>query len=222
MADFRLQRILEAASHLFINLGYSRTQISHIAKQAGISVGSVYALFTGKKAILCFVLKMTLEPGFMEHDLELPIGEDCFDGLHQEIKQAFDTNNRLFSAHLMEPPSEYPFSQMLSDAFDIVARYGTGCLLFEKNPKDCAGLIQGYVQYREKFFRTFLQYVELYVANGTVRTLEYPFHSVSLMIETIAWWAMHVRYDAFEAQRDLPEKVAKTVCLDALIHAYQV
>lgn len=68
MTDLRLQRIYEAASGLFINRGYAQTQFNHIAKAAGISVGAVYTLFTGKKAILDFIFQVVVAPDFLERD----------------------------------------------------------------------------------------------------------------------------------------------------------
>lgn len=220
MPDPRLQKVYDAAARLFINQGYSRTQIQPIAKAAGISVGAIYTLFTGKKAILDFLFKTTLDPAFPETIEKLPVTESHFAGLGEEIMAAFGESNAAFGSRLASSAEAYPFPQMLSDAFDVTARYATGCLLFEKNPNDCGELFRAYTAYRKKFIETFAQYVSRYQDQGAVRKLDHPEESVSLMIETIAWWAMHVRYDAFEVRRDIPLSVAKAVCLDALTHAY--
>ncbi len=37
----RIKAIADAATLLFLQQGYSKTQISHIAKAAGISVGTI-------------------------------------------------------------------------------------------------------------------------------------------------------------------------------------
>lgn len=219
MADIRLRKIYEAASRLFINRGYAQTQINHIAKAAGISVGAVYTMFTSKKAILDFILKVVIAPDFLERDQELPMGEDVFIGLDTEIINAFEENYSRFSARL-DGMERYPLGEMLSDAFDVIARYGTGCLLLEKNPDACGEWFQYYVDYRQRFFERFLRYMEFYQKRGEVRKLEYPQHSTTLMIETLSWWAMHISQDAFQVQ-DVPVETAKTVCLDALIHAYE-
>ena len=47
----RIKSIADEATYLFLQQGYSKTQISHIAKAVGVSVGTIYLDFTGKKEI---------------------------------------------------------------------------------------------------------------------------------------------------------------------------
>ncbi|MDF2987212.1 MAG: transcriptional regulator, partial [Eubacterium sp.] len=60
----RMKLIFDAASYLFINKGYARTQIKDIAKEIGLSTGMLYVYFTGKRDILSFILKGTIDPAF--------------------------------------------------------------------------------------------------------------------------------------------------------------
>lgn len=46
------ERIIEAASRIFMEIGYLNTNTADIAKEAGISTGSVYSYFQDKKDIL--------------------------------------------------------------------------------------------------------------------------------------------------------------------------
>lgn len=55
MENERLKDIYEVASRLFIQQGYARTQIRHIAKGIDVSVGTIYLNFSGKKEIMHFV-----------------------------------------------------------------------------------------------------------------------------------------------------------------------
>lgn len=216
----RLEIIYEAASALFINKGYVRTQIKDIAGRIGLSAGMIYVYFKGKKEILDFILKCTVDPGFMEREFQYPIDADLFEGLSDEIISVLNENRAGFSAPLSRHAQGYPFPQMISDAFDTIARYGTGCLILEKNIGD-VGKLGGYYQdYRRDFFRSFMAYIDIYVADGQLRPLKNPELTSRLMIETLAWWGMHVRNDAFEMRKDIPLETAKEICMDNLIHAY--
>lgn len=222
MKDHRLQKIYEEGSKLFINQGYSRTQIRDIVKVTGISTGALYSLFVSKKAILSFILKCTIEPDLIDFDFRLPIDENTFTNLEDEIMKAFDDNNFKFGSHLENDVQDYSFETMLSDAFDILARYGVGCLFIENNPKDSGRLWKYYIEYRQKFFDTFSEYIQIFIERGTIRQLLYPQHCTRLMIETLSWWGMHVNLDAFEVKEKISVEIAKKVSIDSLIHSYKM
>lgn len=216
----RMKLIYEAASQLFINKGYARTQMKDIAREIGLSTGMLYVYFTGKRELLSFLLKGTIEPTFVTQEFELPIHSELFDSLDHEIMEAFEQNTKAFSVHLNDI-SAYPLEQMLSDAFDVISKYGIGCLLIEKNPDDLGKLTGYYKEYRQKFYHQVLSYITQYMQNGTFRQVELPEYVTRLIIETLSWWGMHIKNDAFETQKDIPVATAKSICMDNLLHAYK-
>ncbi len=216
----RMNLIFDAASQLFINKGYARTQMKDIAKELGLSTGMLYIYFTGKRDILSFLLKGTIEPSFITQEFELPIRSDLFHSLDHEIMEAFEENTKAFSAHL-DNITNYPLEQMLSDAFDVISKYGIGCLLIEKNPDDLGSLIRYYNEYRQMFYHQVLSYITKYMENGTFRQVEFPEYVTRLMIETLSWWGMHITNDAFETQHNITVATAKSICMDNLLHAYK-
>lgn len=215
----RMQTIADAAARLFLRQGYSRTQISHIAKAAGVSVGSIYLAFAGKKEILYFILKSALDPTFPEGELERPLSGADFSALEEEIVAQFQTMGRAFGAKLEEGLGDYPFRALLSDTFDLLSRHGVGCLFIEKNAFEFPRLAQPYRAYRQEFFRTMRDYLLAYAARGDLRPVEDWELTATLIIETLSWWAMDVRYTSFEPREIDPER-AKRVCLDNLVTAY--
>jgi TetR/AcrR family acrAB operon transcriptional repressor len=50
--EMREQRILDAASDLFLHYGYDKTTVSDIAREAGVSKGAIYLHFESKDALL--------------------------------------------------------------------------------------------------------------------------------------------------------------------------
>lgn len=217
----RMGLIYDAASHLFINRGYAQTQMKDIAKKIGLSTGMLYVYFTGKKDILSFLLKATIEPNFIMQDFDYPVTSALFTSLEQEIIKAFEENTTQFVANLSNITS-YPLEQMLSDAFDIISKYGVGCLLIEKNPDAVGTLADYYAEYRQQFYQNILSYIQHYMDTGIFRKVEHPKHCARFIIETLSWWGMHVMNDALEIQKDIPIEVAKNVCMDNIIHAYKI
>jgi len=52
-----MDKLLDAALHLFVSLGYSSTNLERIAGAAGLSKGAVYFYFGSKESVLIEVLK---------------------------------------------------------------------------------------------------------------------------------------------------------------------
>ena len=216
----RMKAIADAATRLFLQQGYTKTQVSHIAKAVGVSVGTIYLDFTGKKEIMHFILKCTIDPLFMEREFERPITDDLFVGLEREIITLFEQSGRDFAAHLRDGIEDYHFETLISDAFDILARYAVGCLFIEKNQFDFENLAKHYMAYRRQFLDTMMRYISAFMEQGTVRPLEHLELSTMLIIEILSWWAMDIRYTSFET-KDVSMDLAKQICMDNIVNAYK-
>lgn len=217
----RIQAIADAAARLFLQQGYAKTQISHIAKAVGVSVGTIYLDFAGKKEILHYILKCTADPSFAERELARPITDELFSGLEGEIIALFEQSADDFAAHLENGMAGYDFETLVSDAFDMLSRYAVGCLFLEKNQLDFPNLARPYLSYRRRFLDTMTRYIRAFIDQGTVRPLEHPELSTTLIVELLSWWAMDIRYTAFETQ-DISADLAKQVCMDNLAAAYKI
>lgn len=217
----RIRDIADAATRLFLQQGYAKTQISHIAKAVGVSVGTIYLDFTGKKEIMHFILKCTVDPLFPEREFQRPITDDLFVGLEDEIIALFEKSGNDFAAHLQGGMDDYDFETLISDAFDILSRYAAGCLFIEKNQFDFKNLAEHYLAYRKQFLDTMERYISGFIDRGTVRPLEHLELSTTLIIEILSWWAMDIRYTSFET-KDISRDLAKQVCMDNLVAAYQM
>ena len=220
MVDIRLRKIFEEASKLFISKGYARTQMGFIAKESGISIGAIYSLFTSKKAIYNFVLKCVADKTYLDHEFTLPIKEEDFFDLNEEIMKLFKQSHQNFAKGLED--SSYCFEQMLSDAFDVIWEYGVGFLIFQQNGSDSGELYKNYVSFRKAFCNDIEKYVTVFIQKGEIRKLDYPEHHARLIIETLSWWGMHVRYDAFEINASISSEISKEVATNALKHAYLI
>ena len=216
----RILAIADAATRLFLQQGYAKTQISHIAKAVGVSVGTIYLDFTGKREIMHFILKCTVDPTFADQEFERPITDELFGGLEDEIIEVFQKSGSDFEKYLEKDMGMYSFEDLISDAFDILSRYAVGCLFIEKNQFDFKNLAKHYKVYRKHFLDTMICYVQKFIELGTVRPLEHLELSITLIIEILSWWAMDVRYTSFEIQ-DIPLDLAKKICMDNIVSAYK-
>lgn len=219
MEQERTRAIREAAIRLFLRQGYARTQISHIAKETGVSVGTIYNEFVSKEALLRYILKCTISPEVLDRKLIKPIAKDLFPDLEQELIGALEQMADTLAENLTRAGWDYSFRDLLSDTFDRLSRHAAACLFIEKNPQAYPVLAAYYRQYREIFFTTMAAYLQAFQTCGQLRPMESPELTATLIIELLSWWAMDVRYISFET-RDIPPEQAKKVCLDNLMAAY--
>lgn len=216
----RIKAISDAATMLFLQQGYARTQISHIAKAIGVSVGTIYHDFAGKQEIMHFVLKSTIDPDFINGEFERPITDELFQNIEHEIVSVLVQTGHDFAKNIKGNGSNYSFDQLISDTFDLLARYAAGCLFIEKNQFEFKFLAENYRVFRKSFFDTMTQYLSVFIKNGTVRPIEHLELTTTLIIETLTWWAMDRQYVSFEISEVSLEQ-AKEVCMDNLLSAYK-
>lgn len=215
----RIKAIADAATSLFLTQGYSKTQISHIARAVGVSVGTIYHDFIGKKEIMHYILQCTIDPVFSDRDLETPISDEQFVNLEQDIVDIFSKSADAFEKHLAAGAEDYSFERLISDAFDMLSKYAVGCLFIEKNQYDFPFLSEHYKSYRKKFFSTMIAYINIFMENGSIRSIENVELTTILIVEILTWWAMDMRYTSFET-KNIPPEVAKKVCMDNIVSAY--
>lgn len=216
----RLKLFYDAGSRLFINKGFARTQIKDIAREIGLSTGMLYQYFTSKRDILSFILKCTIEPAVLEQDYEYPIASDLFKNLDDEIKAAFEANQAQLGTHLASEAEGYPMAKMLSDAYDVISKYGVGCLIIEHNTEDLVELAGYYRDYRRRYYGQVKQYVEIYIKKGEFRGVDDVGYSTRAIVEIMAWWGMHIMNDAFDIDTTITKEKAKGICMDILLNAF--
>lgn len=98
------QRVLDASRELFDSQGYVETTVREIARQAGVSVGSVFTTFASKSDILSQVMQDRLEGLYAELDMVAPhlrgSTADCLRSIFA-IHYAFESRRmKLFLAHI--------------------------------------------------------------------------------------------------------------------------
>lgn len=220
MQDIRLKKVFDVASRLFIIQGFSGTQIGQIAREAGISIGSMYDLFTSKRVILDFLVRCIIEPGFIDDPHKLPLDASLFEGLETQVAEAFETILSQFEEPLQRDCQQYSYAQMLSEAFDVLSKYGTGCMLVESNPETFGSLFALYARYRKRFYHAVEQYVIVFRARGQLREQPTAEHAARYILGSLFWWTMQIHYDIFEGDEPISPAAAKQICTDALLYAY--
>ncbi len=216
----RLRAIHDAAAALFIRQGYGRTQIQHIARDVGISVGTVYHDFASKEEIKNYIILCSIDGGLLGKERETPVTKDFFMHLDEKVQNHFDRTSSEYSMHLKDRAKDYPFDSFISDTFDMLYKYSLICLMIEKNPSDVGSLYGYYMDYRKTFILTVKQYLSVYWEKKEIRPLESIELTAVMIIEILSSWAMDFRYSSFEVM-DISREDSKRICMDNIVNAYR-
>jgi len=220
MADQRLKEVYDAASFLFIKKGYLNTQVSEVANRAGIATGTIYNLFSGKKALLHFVILATFDKDYMNGDISLPIKE-----VEDEliIKKLCEILDQLFSQIERKTEDGEPaqsFIDLLSVIFDYAANYQVAFNLINDNWNVLQKIEERYRQYVNRLYDLLEKKLEYYIKQGEVREIEEPGLHLRNIFEGITWWSMYIPYQ--HPEKKIPITQAKRIALNILEHAYLI
>lgn len=217
MADQRLKAVCEAAGFLFVKKGYANTQVAEIAERANIGTGTVYNLFSGKKAILHFVIMSTFRKDYLEGEITLPIREVDEDILLNELNTIADKLLSQLELKIEEGPA-LSFSEMISTLIDYAADYQVAFNIINDQGKIFKNLGNMYENSVSRLYGIIKENLQEYINRGEVRQIEHSNLHVGNILDTVVWWSMDIPYAAPGAK--LTREEIKKIAMDVLNHAY--
>ncbi|TNE37619.1 MAG: TetR/AcrR family transcriptional regulator [Alphaproteobacteria bacterium] len=200
--DDRRAQLIAAATQVFTRNGFRQTQMSDIAREMGVSVGSLYNWVDSKETLFAWALAEAFE---VEVDRDLPLDPVPFLKAASEGFNAASWTPRLDAA--LDQAPDTPFLQELGEVigemFDFTTRFGAGIRLIEASTVDYPELA---VLYFDSLRASYLAKVERYLKDRQARGLLAATQDFSIMmrslVELIAWWGLHRNADPTESLYD--------------------
>lgn len=220
----RLAKLLETATRLFIGKGYRRTQMEDITQALGLSPGAIYRYVESKEALFDLIVRAG---ALLEHsfdDLELPVPTPKPGATVRFLRETFQREGRIQSLEsaLRHKSVDNPNQELegiIRELFARVARYHVGIKLLDRSALDWPQLAELWSgQLRGTLVEQLAKYLQQRIDGGLLRPIPSPKAAARLMIETVAFFAMHRHYDPFPTTMD--EKTAEETVVDTLVHAY--
>jgi len=211
--DDRARAIAEAALAAFSDKGYRLTQVADVAKLAGVAPGTIYLFAKSKEDLFWLALKLAVGRPLEDATCKELTGED----LRAEL---IPTDARLSLRHWLDQGSELPsLESVLLDHWNSVSHAARAIKLVERCASDWPELAQAFFgELRVVVIRDLANYLESAANAGLCRKVKDPRLAARLIIETIAWFAMHRLGDP--DGRDISVENARDVTIDALLHAF--
>lgn len=220
MNNVKLLKIYSEAGRLFNQKGYANTKMAEIANASGIAVGTMYSAFTGKDAVLSFVIYATLDKNFLSSEITFPIKPIESPKLISLLTKVIDN---VFGSVLNITDSKgticKDFMKLMEELFDLFADYLLVFDNIEKNEGILEELSEIYWPQKMAYFEKLGAHLRLYMENGQLRKLTHIPSHVLFLTNTLTWWALNSNLSI--PNEPIPRETAKEICMGIIKRSYQ-
>lgn len=218
----RLSQLLDAATAVFMRLGYRRAQISDIAKEMGVSPGTIYLYVESKEALFALVLQRALGEDVLPTGL--PVPSPSPGALLEHVRRkCFHTGQLLALAQALarEPPADTraEFETIVRDLYAWINQRWQALQLLARSAVDWPELAEVYYhQERRRLIQLLTNYLDRRIEQKRLRPIPDTGTAARLILETTAWFAYH-RYSDRDAAT-LSDEMARETVVTVLINAF--
>lgn len=196
----RFDELVRAATRVFIEAGYRRTQMADVADAIGVAKGTLYGYVESKDALfaLCLATADTRKPIPVPEPLPIPtpaageIGRRVEEAVGREVDLPV-----LESALARSAPGDAAAEAraVVGELFDLMYANRFGIKLLDRcmDHPEIQGLWQSHG--REDVRLAVGRYVGHRMASGDFRVVDDARLAARLVVETCATWAVHIHWD---------------------------
>jgi AcrR family transcriptional regulator len=195
----RLLAIVDAATEVFAEIGFSAAQMVDVARAAGVSVGTLYNYVEGKAALLL----LSAERPFADiTGHPLPVATPDRAALLARLEATLDEHVRVVALERARVGTVTPdgidaqLGAIVGELFDLIATTRVAADAMERSAREAPDL--GELFYRRVRVRLLDQLIEYCSRIEAVRALPQPVTpelAARSMLETVTWWARHRHRD---------------------------
>ena len=217
----RFELLVGAAVEVFIRQGYQRTQMSDVAEALGVAKGTLYLYVDSKEALFALALRHADRKAALDVPEQLPVSAPGEEALLEEIESALASRAltpKMFAALDGDPPENLSgeLESVLVEAYDVCAANCRSIKLVDRCSADHPHLAEvWFKQGREGLMGLFLEYLAL--RPDLAREYEDKDVVARLIVETIAFWTVHRRWDPHP--QIVEDSAVKQTVVDFLVRA---
>lgn len=220
----RLDSLIQAATVVFTERGYRRTQIADVANAMQRSPGAVYRYVEGKEALFDLVIRAATQPGWELTDLILPIPTPEPDATLAFLRDVLTREGRMQSLEkaiakktVKNPRTE--LEDIIRELYTKTSRYRVGMKLVERSALDYPELaVLWFGEMRGRILQQLTAYLQLRMEKGLLRQVPDYAATARLIVETIVFFSVHRHQDPFPTA--MSDHIAEETVVDNLVNAY--
>jgi AcrR family transcriptional regulator len=198
----RLEQLVEAATHVFIEQGYARTQMADVAAALGVAKGTLYLYVESKEALFDLVARYADAPRPFGATVALPVRTPKPGATVKYVRERLAQTQvpstlakALSGARVADVRAE--LEAIVRELYDMLASNRRGLKLLDRSARDYPELAALWFEGARGGLITLLtQYLDERTGRKLLRRLPAPAVTARLLIETAVFWAVHRHWDA--------------------------
>jgi AcrR family transcriptional regulator len=221
----RFHELIAAATAVFLDQGYRRTQVADVAARLGVAKGSIYTYVESKEALFDCVLRYADHAESIELPERLPVPVPIPGATLAMVEERLAEEGALPSlaaalvrARVSDVDAE--FEAILGEVYDALAQRRTAIKLLDRCAADYPELAKRWYRAgREGTLSLLSRYLDDRARRGRLRRFEDGAVAARTLLETLVFWAVHRHWDP--SPQAVDEGSAKRTVLAFLLAAYK-
>ena len=194
--DF-MDRLIEAGLEVFGRKGLKRARMSDVARQMGVSQGTLYNYVESKEALFGLLVEKGIDPEPLAMPAELPLATPAprrlLSRLEVGMQKAFGLPrlDQALAAQTVEDPSE-ELTGIVEELFDRTQATRGPASALERSALDLPDMFRVFfLRFRRRLFERYARYVESRIEMGHFRETDAPEVAARFLVETVTFFARH-------------------------------
>lgn len=216
----RFEQLVRAATQVFIDRGYRRTQMSDVAEAVGVAKGTLYGYVESKDALLVLCLAAADAPSPIALPETLPLTSPAPGRLAQRVAEALAQGTvqpRLERALTVAraPDVAVEAREVFGELFDLMHANRHRIKLLDRcmDHPELERLWQ--TEGREGARQAIARYLAHRIDSGDFRPIENVRLGARIVLETCATWAVHIHWD--RAPESFAPAEARAMAIDFMV-----
>ena len=200
-----MDRLIEAGLEVFGSKGLKRARMSDVAKQMGVSQGTLYNYVESKEALFGLLVEKGVDPEPVDLPANLPLAtpppKRLLSRLEARMERAFGLPllEQALEAQEVENPRE-ELAGIVEELYDRTEATRGPASALERSALDLPDMFRlFFFRFRRRLFERYTRYVESRIEMAHFRKVEDPRVAARFLVETVTFFARHRYRDPDES-----------------------